>query len=368
MGPETRRLEYDVNMTNSPEPAVDWPAWNFSEVAFSGRRLDRPGPEGGYFRPKRVTASDGRLVYWYLDPDEPLGVISDEPEDDLTPPAAPASSTDFVPAGGKQLEDLIDPRLRSDEAIVEYARRWGVLEICDHGLPRTHSAGLSMLCRPLRHDSMDNGGWEPLAAWRFFRSQALGLLAISDRLRRGERIEREAWRPLFDEDGPRLAHDRRVDYGDRVDPPQVSSPLDLRTGRIGPRPPPLSWVLPPDADVRPVWEYDLHVQRWAAGLVIQSWLEVGRPEMFASWTGRGASISTGARSLFGALAIKVALAASGSFSFSICHECRALFLPIRRAKRGQRSYCDECRKDGVPERDAARAYRERRGAKPRPDR
>jgi hypothetical protein len=225
-----------------------------------------------------------------------------------------------------------------------------------------------MLCQRLGHNSMEGGGWEPRAAWRFFRSQALGLLAISERLRRGERIERETWQTLFDESGPRLAFDRILDYGDGVDPPDVSLPLDLRTNRIDQRPEVQSWFLPEDDWDRAVWECNLTVQRRCAGLVIQSWLEIGRPEMFASWTGRRANIWMGARSLFSALAIQVAFAASGSLSFAICHECRALFHPTRRAKRGQRSYCAECRESGISERDAARDYRERRGARPRPDR
>jgi hypothetical protein len=365
---ESAHAEYDVNMTNLEPPVPLWRDWAISEVAFGGRRLDRPGPAGVYRIPARVAVSQARIEYWYMDPDEPLGVVSNAAGGSSSPRGGRATRSGFAQASGQHLREFIDPRLKTDRAFVEFARRWGVLEICQHGLPRRHSAGLSTLCRPLGHESIEDGGWEPMAAWRFFQRQAIVVLSVSDRLRRNERIDRETWQDLFDEDGPRLAFDRALDFSDPVVSPHTSQPLDLRTGRPAERPPVLSWVLEEDDWDRAVWECDLGVQRWCAGLVMQSWLEVGRPEMFVDWSGRGASVWVGARSLFGVLAMQLAFAASGSLGFAICHECRALFLPTRRAKAGQRTYCAECRENQVPLRDAARDYRERKGAKPRSDR
>lgn len=351
-------------MPNLSEFSPDWPAWRLSDVAFGGRRLDRSGPSGGYWKPRRIEATGGRIEYWFVDPDEPIGVVANVADD----AGAVGRPSQFVASSGRQLEDLVEARLAPDSAIVEYAQRWGVLEICRHGLPRTHSAGLTALCARLGGDSMDDGGWEPAWAWRFFQRQAVLLLKASDRLRRGERLDRELWQELFDEDGPRLAFDRPLDFDNDEGAVEISEPLDLRTGLAIRRPPALSWVLPEDDWDRAVWECDLANQRWCAGLVTQSWLEVGRPEMLASWSADRAEVVIGARSLFGALAMKIALAASGSLSFALCHECRALFVPKRRAKPGQRTYCIDCREAKVPRRDASRDFRERGGAKPRNDR
>jgi hypothetical protein len=358
-------LEYYVNMLNSEEEHPSWREWRFSDVAFEGRRLDRPGPEGTYRVPVRVSASDDRIEYWYTDPDAPVGVVSNVPEGSSARRTGRALPPGFARVSDQQLKAFTDAGLNSEAAVVRFAERWGVLGICDHGLPRTHSAGLSTLCAPLGHDSMEDGGWEPTAAWRFFRRQAFLILRTSDRLRRGERVDRSTWLELFDEDGPRLAYDRAIDFTDPSGTPRVSQPLDLQTGLTVMRAPVLSWVLEEDDWDRPVWECDRPVQRWCAGLIMQSWLEVGRPEMLASWSGRGADVWVSARSLFGVLAMKVAFAASGSPGFAICHECHALFLPKRRAKAGQRTYCAECRANKVPRRDAARDFRERQGAKPR---
>ena len=354
-------------MTDFDELIPAWPDWRISDVAFGGRRLDRPGPSGGYRVPERVVASNGRIEYWYTysDPDEPIGVVRNAREDRASSPRDPASPSGYTPASGRHLAEFIALRPRSEAAIVAYARQWGVLGICErHGLPRTHSAGLSTLCAPLGHDAIVDGGWEPTAAWRFFRRQAFLLLDVRARLHRRERVDQGTWLELFDDDGPRLAYDRAIDFTD-PGAPRVSQPLDLRTGQILTRSPVLYWELEEDDWDRPVWECDLRVQCWCAGLVIQSWLNVGRPEMFASWRGDRADVWVGARSLFGVLAMQLAYAASGSPGFDICHECRALFLPKRRAKAGQRTYCAECRADKVPRRDAARDYRERLGAKPR---
>jgi hypothetical protein len=106
-------------MTNITEPTLNWRALRFSDIAFGGRRLDRERPEGGYRKPKLVTASDGRLEYWYTDPVAPLGVVSNEPEDDQVRPAAPASSSDFVPpaAGGFE-HSLVTARGRTTRSSI----------------------------------------------------------------------------------------------------------------------------------------------------------------------------------------------------------------------------------------------------------
>ena len=354
-----------MNMTNFDPPVPPWRDWNISAVAFGGRRLDRPGPAGTYRIPVRVTASEGRLEYWYVDPDAPLGIVSNAPEGSAPRQASRPSPSGFASANGQQLQKFIVGRFTSDAAVADFARRWGVLGICRHGLPGTHSAGLATLCSPLGHESMDQGGWEPTAAWRFFQRQAFTLLQISDRLRRGERIDRDTWLEVFDDDGPLVAFNRALAFDNPSGSCRVSPPLDLRTDEHQVSPPVVNWVLPEDEWGRAVWECDLGVQRWCAGITIQSWLEVGRPEMFASWGRTNANIWVGARTLFGVLSMQLAFAASGSLGFSICHECRALFLPTRRAKAGQRTYCAECRENGVSIRDAGRDYRERNGAKPR---
>jgi hypothetical protein len=101
-----------------------------------------------------------------------------------------------------------------DRDIISFAKRWGPLGICAHGMPYTHA----FECIPLSHEdrlwetpderahwaavdpgfSADdpqtwNRFWEPLTAWRFYTRHFDALLAIAQALNEGHQVSPRTW-------------------------------------------------------------------------------------------------------------------------------------------------------------------------------
>jgi hypothetical protein len=79
------------------------------------------------------------------------------------------------------------------EKILEFARTWGMLGICEHHKPYMHRDG----CRPLglrSNASGGNEGWEPVSVWhRYARSAATVLTALENPLPTRPAAEKQAW-------------------------------------------------------------------------------------------------------------------------------------------------------------------------------
>lgn len=71
--------------------------------------------------------------------------------------------------------------------IFAFVRKWGVLAICQHGLPSGHDCGrrTKESCHPLGHRDGVNFA-EPTRAWHFFAKQAASLLKVATLLRQGK--------------------------------------------------------------------------------------------------------------------------------------------------------------------------------------
>ncbi len=163
---------------------------------------------------------------------EPFLKWTNAPTDPLRP--EPASTRDFA--------DTARPRLVEPEAgmldrfyglagedvpaarVVAFARRYGILGICRHGLPCTHTPFsperpmsyrpvrpsrevsapfFGELCTPLGWDG--HGGLEPVAAWCRYAQLARAILHVADHLRRGRTPALEALWVLRDHSPARLA-------------------------------------------------------------------------------------------------------------------------------------------------------------------
>jgi len=79
-------------------------------------------------------------------------------------------------------------RLEEDPAaILNYARRWGVLAICEHDLPTTHNppryGGYQSWCEPMYHAGENY--WDPFPVWRHFIREAHEILDTAARLGQG---------------------------------------------------------------------------------------------------------------------------------------------------------------------------------------
>jgi hypothetical protein len=90
---------------------------------------------------------------------------------------------------------LLGPFLRlhrgTDEAVLAYARRWGLLGLCSHGLPAEHhDRGLVMLAPPhgywgsLGDHERRLMGPERIEWWRYWSSQADAVLAVAAPVKR----------------------------------------------------------------------------------------------------------------------------------------------------------------------------------------
>lgn len=246
----------------------------------------------------------------------------------------------------------------SDEQILRYARRWGVLEICRHNVPRTHKPlGPSLTDAPDPVEWCESLGWpkdarwEPLEAWRHFAGQARALLNIVAQLRAGKPARYEDWNAVAQ--GARTYHGR-----------VAGIEAELREVTIGRE---YAWDgsnLPPRK--RRIREERIKRDKplngeWArvTGLV-NDWMDLGniRPRLYTE-DGRVAVRLGGGETLFGALAVQLALAISRTDGLAICSACGAPYLPVRRPSLNRRHYCPDCSKWGAW-RDAARDYRRRK--------
>ena len=92
--------------------------------------------------------------------------------------------------GSKLLRNFLDA-VGSDAGVVRFCKRWGVLGICEHGLPRTHSCpsqGFDRDRPALRRES--------IAAVRLFGDALSRLLRIGAELSQGRLGSDEDWRKV----------------------------------------------------------------------------------------------------------------------------------------------------------------------------
>src|SRR2546425_2711252 len=87
----------------------------------------------------------------------------------------------------------------SPQSVEQFARRWGVLGICKHGLPASHYPGPTgwrlgdpiPCCQPLGYlESKLRGGFEPVETWMRFAGEfkgALNLAGVIEKASKGEK-------------------------------------------------------------------------------------------------------------------------------------------------------------------------------------
>ena len=207
------------------------------------------------------------------------------------------------------LRDFLGVASGSNRNILRVAERWGVLGICKHGI----SVGLHFQCSPLIRPGSNGDDWfhavylEPLETWRRLSRQAQALINAAARLHEGESIDDKDWRMLG---APRVSvRAESLDFQWRA--------LVFEIGlwaRIG-------FAVPLVSDIRQ------------------------RPDIVLAYDG-----------LYGAIAVQLLIACSGTHGLAICSHCRSAYLPSRRPNPNRRRYCDGCRATGAAVRDASRDY------------
>jgi hypothetical protein len=223
-------------------------------------------------------------------------------------------------------------RIKQTDDILAFARRYGPLQLCGHGLPASHRGeddeGRVYKCRPSRR--------EPVDRWLHYVANARAILEIASAMRQGSLAERRDWDELYkswrNEDGTfggaeQILHD--------LSGQGLPVPRDLIA--------PLQW---------------LHLRE-----VVNDWVNVSnvRPEVSRSWTGKGSApgIELVGVGIFGALAVQLLAAIAGAHGTYFCCGCGDPYQASRRPRTDQRHYCrkEECKRAGTRERQAAHRAR-----------
>jgi hypothetical protein len=236
------------------------------------------------------------------------------------------------------LEDFLRLHDVGDEKILIYAQEWGVLGLCVHELPCSHSQYLYGLqhgvrpCTPVlapwpseaaKSEEIENARSfrfrERLSAWRTWSKRARCLLNIGARLNQGKLAKVEDWQALKDLSDSGLGESEEARY--------------MRTIEDG---------------------------RRELASELDGWISMGQVRPRISWSKRRFSLDavSSGPNLFGLLALAIAVAITDGIS--ICSACGCDYKPRRRPNPNRREYCDSCRASGRAQRDASRDWYQRR--------
>jgi hypothetical protein len=234
------------------------------------------------------------------------------------------------------LEQFVRLGEASDEEILKFARRWGLLGRHDLGnypdlLDRAEDVRDDVVATLAGMTQWRGQGREPLAAWRCWSHHAGALLRVSDELR----------------------HGRLGAPGDVAMLCQPSPQADTWPNAAGLQP---WWLRQPDhAPPAPT----LRNHRALVEVFTERWIEAGHVRPTLRWTANARTVELAGRGLLGALAINLLAAVHGATSLAVCSGCSALYLPSRTPRETQRHFCNRCRDDGEPLRHAKRDSRAR---------
>ena len=213
------------------------------------------------------------------------------------------------------LDEFIQLAECNDTAILNYARTWGVLELCQHHLPYLHGRPNEHLRLPLPDPTFTSRrlttsqcfllSVEPLEVWRFFSRQTKALLRIAANLQQEALGEPDDWSTV------------------------------LRDG------------------VSPRKNVESHRTCWADA--VDSWLTLGdmRPRIDLmnhriTWAGAD---------LFGELAVQLALVGVRADGQVHCTNCGRDYAPRKQIVRGGVHYCPNPRCQRVASARRAARYR-----------
>ena len=257
------------------------------------------------------------------------------------------------PAAG-MLEGFIGLENAKDEAILAFAKRWGVLRTCAHQLPCTHANPASLVwnadagCKDLlywiddrpqllsqkdndvlvsrepipaneglihddnlldgtvaysveiriRADAVPSVVWEPIGVWRNLARKMKELLVVASRLQYGEIPTMSQWKPVLVDNIAGVQH--------KSNATSLTHPWSLLTE------------------------------------LISHWMLIGRVAPFSTANINGPVIELGGVGLFGALATQLFLMAHAAEGLDFCSVCSRPFQPKRRPRSDERSYCLSC--------------------------
>lgn len=205
------------------------------------------------------------------------------------------------------------------EEILKFARKWGVLGLCQHLLPMPHHR-LDLHFRnqpPCQPFQLPTGEFfEALEFWRNYSRRARATLRIASRLNQNMLGDFEDWRVL--------------------DP----SHKPLGAGSIE----------------------RLLLEKSLISNEIQWWLWVGKVAFLPDWSGKRLSVNVSCN-LVGLIGCHMMFAVSRSQGIAICTSCGFPYAPKRRPAPNKSNYCPPCRETSPSRESKARARSKRRESK-----
>ncbi len=256
---------------------------------------------------------------------------------------------EIVTSTPELLEDLLRLVPAYPERVPRFVRKWGLIDVCDHGdgwlLPALHAEEcLQKVWRTYWGNKQGGwgnkqggwgnkqggwgnkqGGWgnkqggsQPAAFYFALSASAAGVLALAAGLAESERMADEIpdalvspkhrWlEPIFDV--PYRAADEWRRH--------------LREGEF-----------PSRARMNMWWLLQTTLNEWL------TWARL-RPQMFQD--GQGLAFSLGAYGAFPALSVQLAAFVAGGKSIAQCSSCSSFYGPSRKPQAGRRKYCPGCR-------------------------
>jgi hypothetical protein len=247
-------------------------------------------------------------------------------------------SVSITPSKG-MLEEFVVLADADEHKFLEYAGRWGLLELCkEHYMPTSHNYNCEPII-PFRtvvfgttdkaakdHHKMLLAEGEPIPAWKDYARFAKALLNIAARLHQGEIGRDEDWETLhFDEAG-------YLGWNHATERRKAKKFPDLN------------------------WEKSLIADG------VNFWLQIGGVQPKVSWETSRPIVTFECPKpygkLFANLAIQLMMAVSQVDAAAVCSACGESYMPKRRPKSNQRRYCQNCKKIAL--RDASADYRRRK--------
>lgn len=222
----------------------------------------------------------------------------------------------------------------TSDQIVNFARRYGTLELCQHHLPRTHWDVLSATpdtirqprCVPLSCSERVAYSWEPIEDWKTLARGLRAVLQVAAPLHQDQPASLEAWKAIFAMGTGSTHCLTDIEQVEHLSPTDRLKRHRTHLVRV------INWLLQM-ANVRPWF--------WWSDADTRIGLEFGGPEESG---------------LFGHLILQLVLVVSQKDGFAFCTECGRVYLPTRRPARNRSNYCETCKKASIPQQKAALRY------------
>jgi len=261
------------------------------EAELAGMTMDNGDLGAPWFPVDRIVvpahlALDGDRLRWdWYSPDAPL------------PPKPGDHPVEIHPEG------LLDSFLgiHTADEVLGFAKRFGALMICEHGLPASHNRGGGLIASTASPGGCQPSGWphdmwEPVSVWLHFAARARALIGIAAALHQGKPGALDDWAAIYAQ----------------------------------PKPEYLSENLPP--------------AKYHFRLAVQSWIDIGGINLSFRWDQAAAEpdLAVGGGT-FAILTFQLVSAITRRQGVAICSNCQKPYLREgRKPQVGRRNFCPDC--------------------------